>query len=196
MAAFVGCAEIWLNRHCRHLLIVDALVHQVKGRTPIGRLAIANRMLTVREVFQILNLQAGSNTLFGQVALEFGFLEEDELNALLILQRQQVTPIGELLVESGALTREQFETELAEFHQLSDSDRSTVSARHSNRRTASEYAGAAAGWSGDSARHRLPAYFARTAIRVTGNLPALPDQNRLAARFAELRTSVAARPDV
>src|SRR5205807_8002560 len=80
--------------------------------------AIQNKLLTVTEVYQILNLQAGSTTLFGQIAMEFGFLEEDDVNNLLAQQQKSTKPIGEILVELGALTRDQLTTELTAFQSM------------------------------------------------------------------------------
>ena len=69
--------------------VVRALDRQNAGRIPLGRLAMTQGKLKVAQVFEILNRQAGSNRLFGELAIELGYLTPGELAELLLEQRRR-----------------------------------------------------------------------------------------------------------
>jgi hypothetical protein len=54
--------------------------------------------------------------LFGEIAIELGFLSKDDVGTLLDMQKEKHIQIGEVLVLFGAVSREDMEEALKEFH--------------------------------------------------------------------------------
>lgn len=61
------------------------------------------RVLTARQVFDILARQAETAAPFGQVAIDAGHLTEANVYQLLQEQRRQTPELGQILVELGLL---------------------------------------------------------------------------------------------
>ena len=106
--------------------LVAALDVQRRSRPLIGRIALTERILSVRQVMRILDAQVTRAGPFGEVGIELGFLTPDGLENLLGIQRDMTPKIGEILVQMGALTRAQLEEEISVFrasYRQADADR-------------------------------------------------------------------------
>ncbi len=66
---------------------MEAIVEQIKGQVPIGKIALRSGMLSMRQVQEILRVSAGSSVRFGEVAVELGLLDMQQIGHLLALQR-------------------------------------------------------------------------------------------------------------
>jgi len=104
--------------------VINALNLQKERTLPIGKIALREKLLSVKQVFHILNEQGknynngqqGKNyKLFGQIAVELGYLTEQDVRKLLEIQQKSRPLLGELLVEIGALSQHELERELAEY---------------------------------------------------------------------------------
>jgi len=105
--------------------IEQALDVQRKGRTPIGQLALESHLLILKEIMEILKIQADfiadidcPAQKFGEIAVAYGFLSEDNLQRLLKAQINQQTRLGEILIDAEILSPTQRDQLLSEFHQL------------------------------------------------------------------------------
>jgi len=105
--------------------IEQGLTTQRKLRTPIGQLALQSHFLNLKEVMEVLKIQAdcigdskASQQRFGEIAVKHGFLSEMKLECLLKLQLSQQIKLGEILIDAGILSVEQRDTLLLKFNQL------------------------------------------------------------------------------
>ncbi|MEM9352369.1 MAG: hypothetical protein AAGA92_05100 [Planctomycetota bacterium] len=86
------------------------------SRPQIGRLALEKELLSVSQVFQVLNAQSDMpDEMFGELAIECGMMTEADLKELLDLQSDQTKPMSQVLVDLGYLTPEQAGEEKAEY---------------------------------------------------------------------------------
>lgn len=95
--------------------IWDALNYQRKQTIPIGKIALKEKKLTMKQILQILSAQTDTIKRFGEIAVEFGYLTEDDVSNLLEIQRKQRTPIGEILVELKKISKETLDRELTRY---------------------------------------------------------------------------------
>lgn len=103
--------------------LVGALEVQNRTNVPIGQLAIEERLMSAREVFQVLHYQRDMlhrHELFGEIAVDKGFITHDELQRLLVLQMDRKPPLDDVLVEQGVLTRDEMNAELQNYRQELD----------------------------------------------------------------------------
>lgn len=104
--------------------VYEALNIQKSQIIPIGKIAIRDRMLTVNQVFEILNVQAETEIHahlqkpFGKIAIERGYLDEPQVKGLLAIQKKIVQPIGEILVKMKKIDRDVLEKTLKEFKEV------------------------------------------------------------------------------
>jgi len=105
--------------------IEHALELQQKGRTPLGRLALKSHHLSLKEVMDILKIQAdGIGNIdcpaqkFGEIAVTYGFMSEANLQRLIKMQISQQAKLGEILVQMGVLSVAERDRLLSEFDQL------------------------------------------------------------------------------
>ncbi len=80
---------------------LDVLAQQSKETPPIGRLALEANVLSMKQVFQILNAQADSDMRFGEIAIALGFMNGDELIELLKTQNQRRPGLNKLIAQMG-----------------------------------------------------------------------------------------------
>lgn len=81
---------------------VAGLESQLASRPQVGALAIEIGKLSVKEVFQILRVQADRpKKKFGEIAVEAGLLTSEDLAIVLYHQSVRVRPLSEILVEMG-----------------------------------------------------------------------------------------------
>jgi hypothetical protein len=98
--------------------LVTALETQLNTLTPIGQLALEEGIISPRDIFDILRAQSESPHIrFGDLAIEMGLMMRDDLMRLLMIQGDRKRPLDEILVRQGVLTKEQSDSELAEFRQ-------------------------------------------------------------------------------
>jgi hypothetical protein len=104
--------------------LVAALETQINTPTPIGQLALEERLLSARDVFEILLAQCDAPELrFGDLAIEMGLMTRDELMRLLMIQADRKRPIAEILVGQGVLSGQQVATAMAAYRRAQLSPR-------------------------------------------------------------------------
>lgn len=106
----------------------DAASKRRQRRPVIGRLGLKQGLLSMAQVFRILEQQAITGELFGEIAVRLRFLSEVELYKLLDLQSHLAPMLADVLVREGYLSAEQ-RAEIAEQvkQRLQDSPRLTDS---------------------------------------------------------------------
>ena len=98
-------------------VIFEALNIQRKKTTPIAQHALYEEdMLTMKQVFTILNYQTETGKKFGEVAMDLGCLTEGDVEKLLAIQKESRPRIGEILVEMGKMSKIQCKDMLEKFH--------------------------------------------------------------------------------
>lgn len=107
--------------------IMDALANQNKQTIPIGKMALREDLLNVKQVLQILNVQSDTAKRFGEIAIELGFLKKKDLEMLLELQIKLRPPIGEILVEMKKISKETLKQELLNYFKINDMSKKILS---------------------------------------------------------------------
>jgi len=82
---------------------LQALDLQRKRTPPIGRLALKQGYLTMRQVMEVLGLQVDTDMRFGEIAIQQGFIDPQQLDELLYGQRAMRTQICDILLELEAI---------------------------------------------------------------------------------------------
>ncbi len=95
--------------------ILAALEYRREMTPPIGKLALQERLLTVKQVSRVLLAQCDSRLLFGQQAVELGFLSPGQVDELLELQARSRPGLPTCLVELGFMTRDRMKECREEF---------------------------------------------------------------------------------
>ena len=95
--------------------ILAALEYRREMTPPIGKLALQERLLTVKQVSRVLLAQCDSQLRFGQQAVELGFLVPAQVDELLELQARSRPGLPTCLVELGFMTRERMKKCRADF---------------------------------------------------------------------------------
>lgn len=98
--------------------ILDALNYQRNETIPIGKVALKEDMLTMKQVLEILNVQSNKTNetkRFGEIAVELGYLKEKDIDYLLELQIKLRSPIGVILVELKKISLITLEQELTRY---------------------------------------------------------------------------------
>lgn len=95
--------------------IFAAMEYRREKTPPVGRIALKEKMLTVRQVSRILMAQCDSGLPFGQQAVALGFWEPDMVDEILKLQRESRPSALAALLALGFLDQEQLEALRDEF---------------------------------------------------------------------------------
>jgi hypothetical protein len=83
----------------------EVLKLQMQSRPKLGALAIKRRMLTCRQVFQVLEAQCNEPLeFFGELAKRMGFITAEQFSLLLGEQQTMTSSIRDVLVDNGRLT--------------------------------------------------------------------------------------------
>jgi hypothetical protein len=82
----------------------EAAATRRRKRPVIGKLALKQGMMSMAQVFRVLEQQAFTGELFGEVAVSLGFLNEVDLFKLLQLQAALAPALVDVLVAQGAIT--------------------------------------------------------------------------------------------
>jgi len=78
---------------------IQALSIQLDSTKPLGRLALEERMLTVRQVMKVLEEQADNPDLrFGELAVGLRFLSDEQVAKLLMRQHRQRRSLDQVLI--------------------------------------------------------------------------------------------------
>jgi hypothetical protein len=93
----------------------DALAIQETVNQKLGILATMDEILTVSQVYTILDEQRRTKKPFGQVARSLNLIDEEHLEKLLDHQSELWMRVGEILVGLGYIDFEKMEAELEEF---------------------------------------------------------------------------------
>lgn len=83
----------------------EVLAEQCRQTTPVGRLALLNGWMTMKQVSKVLDMQLDSKRRFGEQAIALGYLEPVQLDALLAEQQRHRPGVGAILVRLGYATR-------------------------------------------------------------------------------------------
>lgn len=95
--------------------ILDAIEIAAAERPPLGRLAVARGLMSMRSVFRVVEAQAASGLRFGDQAVALGCLRETDLFELLRAQGEMRADIVGVLVRQGIASREVLEAARSEF---------------------------------------------------------------------------------
>jgi len=96
-------------------IMLDALERQRKQTTPIGRLAMDLRYMSVRQVMDTLFAQGDSKKRFGEWAIELGFITQENILALLKSQENEKPKLIDILIDMNAIKSNQRDSLMTEF---------------------------------------------------------------------------------
>jgi hypothetical protein len=85
----------------------QAVTWRRTARPQIGNLAMTYGILTVGQVFEILDQQAVTGGLFGQIGVQLGLLSKTDLQELLELQSNLTPTLADALVTLGIISPNQ-----------------------------------------------------------------------------------------
>jgi hypothetical protein len=94
----------------------QAFKAQLASRPQLGTLAVQRRLLTIHQVFEVLEAQCDRpSELFGDLAVQMGFITNDDVARLLREQSDLIKPFKDVIVELEILDRTQVEVYHREF---------------------------------------------------------------------------------
>ena len=97
------------------VVALDVRVQQQREPPPIGRLAVVEGVLTMKQVFTIVNAQGDSDKRFGEMAIKMGFMKTAQLLILLDIQRTKRPGLNEIIEGMGLADEETLKTLRKEF---------------------------------------------------------------------------------
>jgi hypothetical protein len=89
----------------------------------IGELAIQEGILSIDQVFNILEKRLEEHKFFCQIAVELGYMTKTNANNLLKLQKKRLPPLGDILLKIKAIGHDELERELRFFKEVYKSHR-------------------------------------------------------------------------
>ena len=99
-------------------VVRESLKLQRSKATVIGKLAMEEKILTLNQVFDILEKKLVKQKFFCQIAVELGFITKAIAHKLLQLQKKRLPPLGDMLLEMKAINQYDLERELAFFKDI------------------------------------------------------------------------------
>ena len=84
----------------------------------IGELAIQEGILSLDQVFNILEKRLEEQKFFCQIAVELGYMTKTNANNLLKLQKKRLPPLGDILLKIKAIGHDELERELRFFKEV------------------------------------------------------------------------------
>lgn len=105
---------------------VEALERELYSRPPLGRIALLERKITMRQLFSILKDQSDSHQPFGKIAVDLGFMSEEDLGNLLLKQANCKPDMIDFLVEMGVIDQATLAAEKEAFYQEMAEKRETT----------------------------------------------------------------------
>ena len=95
----------------------EAVCRQLKKRPILGKIAVQEGMLTMRQARQIISTQADCQEKpFGKIAIELEMLSEKDVAYLLAKQESFAPSLGEILVDMGVFTHDELLSHLRQAH--------------------------------------------------------------------------------
>ena len=94
---------------------LDVRDKQQQETPPIGRLAMAEGYLTMKQTFNVVNAQGNSDRRFGELAMEMGYLKTPQLLILLDIQRTKRPGLNKIIAEMGLAEADTLSTLRKEF---------------------------------------------------------------------------------
>ncbi|MEZ6070728.1 MAG: hypothetical protein R3C10_10755 [Pirellulales bacterium] len=77
----------------------EAVWRHFESRPPLGELAAKHGLLSMKQVFAVLEKQADDKCPFGQTSIELGLLSKEQVDELLLLQAEMAIPVREIVDE-------------------------------------------------------------------------------------------------
>jgi hypothetical protein len=108
--------QLILSGYVSAELVEEARSIKMQQCPKIGQLAMQMNLLSIRQVFDILRQQVNSNQRFGELAIRMGFIDDDQLTELLEIQKQATPALSDVLVAIGAMSFEDMNDKLQQFH--------------------------------------------------------------------------------
>jgi len=97
----------------RHVIdepIAKLALERQKEKTPqLGRMAMDSGLMSMKQIFETLRVQADTEIRFGQQAVNLGYISQDDLKELLQSQINARPGIGGVLLEMGAIDEERLD---------------------------------------------------------------------------------------
>lgn len=84
---------------------LQALDQQRQMTQPIGRIALENKYLNMKQVFDTLKEQADTQMRFGEMAITLGYMDNRQLDELLEIQKNVRPGICEVLYSLGMVKK-------------------------------------------------------------------------------------------
>ena len=97
------------------VVALDVRDQQQLETPPIGRLAVVEGVLTMKQVFTIVNAQGDSDKRFGEMAIKMGYMKTAQLLILLDIQRTKRPGLNEIIEGMGLADEETLKTLRKEF---------------------------------------------------------------------------------
>jgi len=113
-------AESYLNHLItRNVINAETALHvldtQRQQTPPIGRIALLAGYLDMKQVFEVLQVQADTGLRFGEQAIALGYLDDRQLGELLAEQRNSCPSVGHVLHEMGLASKAVLQENRREF---------------------------------------------------------------------------------
>lgn len=97
--------------------LVEALEHEHRSRTPIGRLALQRGKLDSHQLLLLLGEQIAAQRPFGEVAIELQTMSRRDVADLLMAQAEESRPLTTILLEMGVVDPSTLDEELTRYYQ-------------------------------------------------------------------------------
>ena len=98
--------------------ILEALKYQKKNTPPFEKIACKLSLLTIKDIFQIFTLQAGSDLTVEEVALKQGYLTAEQIASIREKKEEMKPFLGEALIAMEKISPEVLQTELDAFNRI------------------------------------------------------------------------------
>ena len=113
-----------ISRNVVNVEMVRKAINLQKGKAIlIGELAIQEGILSLDQVFNILEKRLEEQKFFCQIAVELGYMTKTNANNLLKLQKKRLPPLGDILLKIKAIGHDELERELRFFKEVYKSHR-------------------------------------------------------------------------
>jgi hypothetical protein len=87
---------------------VEICVFQLRRQEFIGSIALRRRLLTIAQVFNIVDSQAMDDRLFGALAIAGGFLSHEQVTSLILEQQHKRHSLQSIALEMQLVTEEEW----------------------------------------------------------------------------------------
>lgn len=94
--------------------VCELMDYCYSNRSAIGEIAVRMRMLSVRQLFEILRAQADDHRPFGIIAQEMNLLTRAQVDELRYRQYKETLDVREGMVSAGIMTSKEFDEALSQ----------------------------------------------------------------------------------